>query len=110
MTDFGRSFINIYTWFIEFKRARINLTDDLREGHPSTVTTEDNISAALLKIEADKRVMKAGLTVTIPEPKDSLLSGCFLMRSCQLKQTRSKCRQKMVAAFFEMTDYYATIV
>ncbi|GBP84307.1 hypothetical protein EVAR_103595_1 [Eumeta japonica] len=36
--------------------SRIYLTDDLREGRPFTLTTEDNASAVLLMIETDKRV------------------------------------------------------
>ncbi|GBP75284.1 hypothetical protein EVAR_47321_1 [Eumeta japonica] len=31
------------------------------------------------------QLMKAGFAVTIPKPKDSLLGGCFLSRSCLLK-------------------------
>ncbi|GBP11060.1 hypothetical protein EVAR_79734_1 [Eumeta japonica] len=41
---------------LNFKRGRTNLTDYLREGRPSMVTTEDNISAVRLMIEADKRM------------------------------------------------------
>ncbi|GBP64773.1 hypothetical protein EVAR_14969_1 [Eumeta japonica] len=33
------------------------------------------------------QVTKAGFTVTIPKSKDSLLSGCFLPRTCLLKQS-----------------------
>ncbi|GBP70155.1 hypothetical protein EVAR_52740_1 [Eumeta japonica] len=39
----------------EFKRGRTNLTDNLREGCPSTATTED-ISAVRLMVKTDKRV------------------------------------------------------
>ncbi|GBP70761.1 hypothetical protein EVAR_50867_1 [Eumeta japonica] len=41
--------------FIECKRDRINLTDDLREGRPFMATTEDNIVMRLV-IVTDKRV------------------------------------------------------
>ncbi|GBP07894.1 hypothetical protein EVAR_78057_1 [Eumeta japonica] len=44
-----------YHWF-KFKRDRTNLTDDLYEEHPSTVTTEDNVSAVRLMIETGKTV------------------------------------------------------
>ncbi|GBP50366.1 hypothetical protein EVAR_32611_1 [Eumeta japonica] len=40
----------------EFKDRRTNLTDDLRDGRPSTATTEDDIRAVRLMIETDKRV------------------------------------------------------
>lgn len=33
---------------LEFKLSRKNLTDNLREGPPSTATTEDNMSAVRL--------------------------------------------------------------
>ncbi|GBP85129.1 hypothetical protein EVAR_59149_1 [Eumeta japonica] len=33
------------------------LTDDLRERRPSTVTTEDNVSAVRLMMETEKRVI-----------------------------------------------------
>ncbi|GBP29222.1 Putative uncharacterized protein FLJ37770 [Eumeta japonica] len=38
----------VCNWFNEFKRGRTNLTDDLREGRPSTATTENDISAVRL--------------------------------------------------------------
>ncbi|GBP81731.1 hypothetical protein EVAR_59670_1 [Eumeta japonica] len=38
-----------------FERGRINLTDDLREGRPSTATTED-ISAVRLMIETEGKM------------------------------------------------------
>ncbi|GBP84303.1 hypothetical protein EVAR_103591_1 [Eumeta japonica] len=47
-----------YNWFDEFKRSHFNLTDDIREGRPSTVTTENNISAVRLMIETAKKVIK----------------------------------------------------
>ncbi|GBP91259.1 hypothetical protein EVAR_66953_1 [Eumeta japonica] len=42
-------------WFNEFKRGRTNLDDNVREGRPSTATTEDNISVVWLMIETDER-------------------------------------------------------
>lgn len=38
--DEAPSRATVYNWFNEFKRGRTNLTDDLREGRPSTATTE----------------------------------------------------------------------
>ncbi|GBP39919.1 hypothetical protein EVAR_83056_1 [Eumeta japonica] len=47
----------VYQWFDEFKRDRTNLTDDrLTEGHHSTTTTTENISAVPLITEIDKRI------------------------------------------------------
>lgn len=54
--DEAPSRATVYNWFNEFKRGRTNLTDDLREGRPSTATTEDNISVVRRMIETDKRV------------------------------------------------------
>ncbi|GBP63520.1 hypothetical protein EVAR_45680_1 [Eumeta japonica] len=45
----------VYNRFHEFKCDRTNETDDLSEGHPSKMTTE-NISVIRLMIETDKRV------------------------------------------------------
>ncbi|CAH2094476.1 unnamed protein product [Euphydryas editha] len=52
-TPFGTT---VYNWFSEFKHGRTNLTDDLRDERPTTVTTEDNISVVRSIIETDKRV------------------------------------------------------
>ncbi|GBP51502.1 Putative uncharacterized protein FLJ37770 [Eumeta japonica] len=38
----------VYNWFNEFKRGPTNLTDDLREGRPSTSTIQDNAGAVLM--------------------------------------------------------------
>ncbi|GBP37983.1 hypothetical protein EVAR_84970_1 [Eumeta japonica] len=49
----------VYDWFNEFKRGRINLTDDLREGCPSAATTEDVVfggRVVCLMIQTDKRL------------------------------------------------------
>ena len=54
--DEAPSCATVYNWFNEFKRSRINLTDDLREGRPSTATTEDNIDVVRRMIETDIRV------------------------------------------------------
>lgn len=54
--DEAPSRATVYNWFNEFKRGRTNLTDDVREGRPSTATTEDNISVVRGMIETDKRV------------------------------------------------------
>ncbi|GBP51564.1 hypothetical protein EVAR_34450_1 [Eumeta japonica] len=45
-----------FIFVLAAKVIRSNLTDDLREGRPSTATTEDNISAVGLMIDTDKRV------------------------------------------------------
>ncbi|GBP37737.1 hypothetical protein EVAR_29938_1 [Eumeta japonica] len=55
-SDLSPSLGSVYTWFNEFKRGLTNLTDDLREGRPSTAMTEDNIGAVRLMMETDKRV------------------------------------------------------
>ncbi|GBP64944.1 hypothetical protein EVAR_41359_1 [Eumeta japonica] len=52
----------VHKCFNEFQPGRTNLTDDLREGCPSTATTEVNSNDARYMIEADKR---AGI-ITFP--------------------------------------------
>ncbi|GBP41508.1 Transmembrane protein 256 homolog [Eumeta japonica] len=46
--DEASSLATVYNWFNEFKYGRTNLTDDLREGHPSPATIEHHISAVRL--------------------------------------------------------------
>ncbi|GBP86297.1 hypothetical protein EVAR_62311_1 [Eumeta japonica] len=46
--DESPSLAIVYNSFNDRKRGRSNLTDDLREGRPSTATTEDKISAVCL--------------------------------------------------------------
>ncbi|GBP18631.1 Putative uncharacterized protein FLJ37770 [Eumeta japonica] len=55
----------VYNWFNGFKRGRTNLTDDLREGGPSTAITEDTIGAVQLMIETDKRVTYQQIQTTL---------------------------------------------
>lgn len=54
--DEAPSRATVYNWFNELKRGRTNITDDLREGRPSTATTEDKISAVRRMKETDKIV------------------------------------------------------
>ncbi|GBP94942.1 hypothetical protein EVAR_86560_1 [Eumeta japonica] len=46
----------IYNWIAEFKRGRVNLSDEFRDGHPSTAVTNKNIDVVLSMIEADGHV------------------------------------------------------
>ncbi|GBP37014.1 hypothetical protein EVAR_31012_1 [Eumeta japonica] len=58
-----------------FKRGRINLTDDLREGCPSMATTEEDISAVRVTIETDpKETQKSDL----PADSDKLTHRILL--------------------------------
>ncbi|GBP05664.1 hypothetical protein EVAR_5014_1 [Eumeta japonica] len=54
--DEASSLVTVYDWFNEFTRGFTNLTDDAREGRPSTAMTEDKDIALRLMIETDKRV------------------------------------------------------
>ncbi|GBP00620.1 Putative uncharacterized protein FLJ37770 [Eumeta japonica] len=55
-TNEAPSLAIVYNWFNELDRGRTDPTDDLREGRPSTATSEGNISSVLLMIETDERV------------------------------------------------------
>lgn len=46
----------VYSWFAEFKRGRINLSDESRDGRPSTAVTNKNIDAVRRMIETDRHV------------------------------------------------------
>ena len=46
----------IYSWFAEFKRGRVNLSDEFRDGRPSTAVNNKNIDAVRLMIKTDRHV------------------------------------------------------
>ncbi|GBP37740.1 hypothetical protein EVAR_29941_1 [Eumeta japonica] len=46
----------IYNWFAEFKRGRVNLTDEFHDGSPSTAVNNKAIDAVHLTIETDRHV------------------------------------------------------
>ncbi|GBP50033.1 hypothetical protein EVAR_39609_1 [Eumeta japonica] len=60
-----RLFCVCTTRLIRFKRVGTNLTDDLREGRPSTATTRDNITVLRLTIESDKRVTYQQIQISL---------------------------------------------
>ncbi|GBP58972.1 hypothetical protein EVAR_97347_1 [Eumeta japonica] len=80
VTEFGRPFVmkfHLLPLFNEFKRGRTDLTEDLREGRPSTATTDDNVSALRLMIETDRRVtyqQRIQLAFGDDAPRSSLYS------------------------------------
>ncbi|GBP69455.1 hypothetical protein EVAR_48812_1 [Eumeta japonica] len=45
-----------YNWFAEFKRGRVNLTEEFIHGSPSTAVDNKAIDAVHLTIETDRRV------------------------------------------------------
>ncbi|GBP41147.1 Histone-lysine N-methyltransferase SETMAR [Eumeta japonica] len=44
----------VYDWFAKFKRGCINLSNEFRDGRPSTAVNNKNIDAERRTIEADK--------------------------------------------------------
>ncbi|GBP98054.1 hypothetical protein EVAR_69685_1 [Eumeta japonica] len=48
--------VTVCNRFNHFKRSRTNPTDDVREGRPSTATTEDDISSVRFMIDTGKIV------------------------------------------------------
>ncbi|GBP18472.1 hypothetical protein EVAR_93877_1 [Eumeta japonica] len=46
----------IYNWFAEFKRYRVNLSDEFREGRPSTAMNKRNVDAVHRMIEKARHV------------------------------------------------------
>ncbi|GBP81089.1 Histone-lysine N-methyltransferase SETMAR [Eumeta japonica] len=46
----------IYNWFAEFKRGRVNLSDEFRDGRPSTAENNKNIDVVRRMIETDRHV------------------------------------------------------
>ncbi|GBP75095.1 Histone-lysine N-methyltransferase SETMAR [Eumeta japonica] len=80
MIPSSSSLATLYNWFIEFKPGSTILTEDLREGHPFTSTTEENISAMRLVIETDRRTMNylgtLGMEILAHPPYRSDLTSC----------------------------------
>ncbi|GBP29316.1 hypothetical protein EVAR_22686_1 [Eumeta japonica] len=114
---------HVYDYVYEFKRSRTNLTNDLREGYPSTTMIEDNFSAVWLIIETDKKVTYQLLSVVYyinagyescvycnnPETKRQAGQWVFRLQKLPTKVQRGR-RKKDGCPFFVMTDHYATIV
>ena len=44
----------VYNWFAEFQRGRIFLSDEFREGRPSTFVVATNVDAVREIIERDR--------------------------------------------------------
>ncbi|GBP65569.1 Putative uncharacterized protein FLJ37770 [Eumeta japonica] len=51
----------IYNWFAEFKRGRVNFSDEFRDGHPYTAVNNKNIDSMRRMIETDKHVTYHGI-------------------------------------------------
>lgn len=45
-----------YRWFLQFRRAKISLSDEKRVGRPSSSITPENIMAFKNTVENDDRV------------------------------------------------------
>ncbi|GBP26673.1 hypothetical protein EVAR_23443_1 [Eumeta japonica] len=43
-----------HNWFAEFKRGRVNLSDEFRDGRPPTAVNNKNIDAVRRMIETDR--------------------------------------------------------
>ena len=53
--DLAPSRATVFRWFAEFKRGRTSLKDEERSGRPTSVVTEENISAVEALIKEDPR-------------------------------------------------------
>ncbi|GBP27335.1 Arrestin domain-containing protein 3 [Eumeta japonica] len=78
----------------ELKR-RTNLTNDLREGRPSTATTEDNVNAVRLMIETDKRVIFPILHKHLPVKKHCIRWTPYTFTEAQKLRTVTWWRKMM---------------
>lgn len=54
--DEAPSYSTVFRWFAEFNRGRSSLSDEHREGRPSTAVTTENIDAVRNMIETDRHV------------------------------------------------------
>ncbi|GBP40904.1 Histone-lysine N-methyltransferase SETMAR [Eumeta japonica] len=55
----------IYNWFAEFKRGRVNLSDEFRDGRSSTAVNNKNIDAVRRMIETDNYVTYRGVWASL---------------------------------------------
>ena len=53
--DLAPSRVTVFRWFAEFKRGQISFKDEERSGRPTSVVTEENISAVEALIKEDPR-------------------------------------------------------
>ncbi|GBP11012.1 hypothetical protein EVAR_79693_1 [Eumeta japonica] len=71
-------------WFVEFKRGRVNLCDEYRDGHPPTVTavTNKNIDAAHHMIETDRHMFYHEIGASLRIGMSQIQSVCACVRVC----------------------------
>lgn len=102
--DAAPSLATVYNWFGEFKRNRTQLSDDIREGRPSTAVTEENINAVRLMIEAEKRTtyqqIRASLGIGMSQVQTILHDHLKVRKLCarwiphDLTEEQKLCRVK----------------
>ncbi|GBP36936.1 hypothetical protein EVAR_23239_1 [Eumeta japonica] len=56
-------------WFAEYKRSRVNLRDEFRDGRPSTAVNNKNIDVAYSKIKIDRHVTYHEIQASLRMPK-----------------------------------------
>ncbi|GBP29672.1 Putative inorganic phosphate cotransporter, partial [Eumeta japonica] len=77
----------IYKWFAEFKRGRVNLSDEFRYGPPFTAVNNKNVDAVRRMIEADRHVtyyeirtsFGVGMVLIIPQRYVLGIMGLFAL-------------------------------
>ncbi|GBP55243.1 Putative uncharacterized protein FLJ37770 [Eumeta japonica] len=79
--DEGPCKTTIYNWFAEFKHGRVNLSDELRNGRPSSAVNNKNIDTVRDMIEIDRHV-------THHEIRASLGIGMSQLQSILHKQNQ----------------------
>lgn len=55
----------VYRWFSEFQCGRTYISDDFREGRPSTAITDENIDLVRNMIDSDRHVTYAEIAASL---------------------------------------------
>ncbi|GBP71998.1 Putative uncharacterized protein FLJ37770 [Eumeta japonica] len=78
--------MTIYNWFAEFKRGRVNLRDEFRDGRPSTAANNKNIDAVRRMIDTDRHVtyheIRASLGIGMNQTQSILHKDLGMKKLC----------------------------
>ena len=122
--DSAPSHSTIKKWAAEFKRGRLSLDDDPREGRPSLVISEENVRAVETRIMADRRStvrqiaedlgISAGSVVTIIHERLGMNKVCSKwvprLLTTVMRADRRACSNELLAMVEAEPDFFDRVV